>query len=138
MDDEPVTAIESVASPGSFVQGEHRVIIHTLEGQVKRGTIRDLNLTQAIIPLEQSGAGAEPISSNRVKAIFFMTAAGGKPPPALGQKIRVTFTDGRQVAGFSADFSGEDPGFFVVPADNRTNTARIYIFRASVQTVAAG
>ncbi len=53
-------------------------------------------------------------------------------------RIRVTFTDGRQVAGFSDDYHGSDPGFFLVPAENRTNTARIYVFRASVQAVARG
>src|SRR5207253_801598 len=25
----------------TFIEGEHKVIVHTLEGQVKRGTIRD-------------------------------------------------------------------------------------------------
>ena len=66
-----------------------------------------------------------------------MLPTGAKAPASDGQKIRVTFSDGRQVAGFSTDFQNTaDPGFFVVPADNKTNTARIYIFRASVQTIA--
>ena len=50
----------------------------------------------------------------------------------------LTFRDGRQVAGFSDDYTGSDLGFFIVPADNRTNTARIYVFRSSVQGIAAG
>ena len=50
-------------------------------------------------------------------------------------KLRVTFRDGRQLAGFSSDHRASGIGFFVVPADNRTNTERIFIYRASVDKV---
>jgi hypothetical protein len=120
----------------SFVEGEHRVIVHTVEGQVKRGTLRDVDLLEQTIPLEpQPGAQPDRIPATRVKAIFFMAPAGAKLAPPSGQKIRVTFSDGRQVAGYSTDFRGTDAGFFLVPADNRTNTARIFVFRGSVQSV---
>ncbi|RKH84399.1 hypothetical protein D7Y21_24935, partial [Corallococcus sp. AB045] len=133
----PGPGFTSAAS--SFVEGEHRVIIHTVEGQVKRGTIRDADLLEDTISLEQqSGFAPERIPGKRVKAIFFMLAAGARQPQAEGSKIRVTFNDGRQVAGFSQDFKGPTPGFFVIPADTRTNTARIFIYRASVQAVAEG
>ncbi|HZI11107.1 MAG TPA: hypothetical protein VE153_12025, partial [Myxococcus sp.] len=133
-------AVEDASSPiTSFVEGEHRVIIHTIEGQVKRGTIRDADLLDEVISLEQqSGFAPEQISGKRVKAIFFMLPTGARQPQAEGQKIRVTFNDGRQVAGFSQDFKNPHPGFFVIPADQRTNTARIFIYRASVQAVAEG
>jgi hypothetical protein len=127
----------AVAAP-SFIEGEHRVIVHTMEGQVKRGTVRDLDLLDDAISLEQQSGAAERIPTGRVKAIFFMLAAGARQPSVNGKKIRVTFKDGRQVAGFSEDFRNKDAGFFVIPADNRTNTARIYIFRSSVQAVAEG
>ncbi len=119
------------------MKGEHRVILHTLEGQVKRGAIRDADLSADHVALEGgAGAIAERIPRARVKAIFFMLPAGTKAPAADGQKVRVTFKDGRQVAGFSKDHKSGGPGFFVVPADNRTNTSRIFIFRHSVQAVA--
>ncbi|MFP2909104.1 DUF6982 domain-containing protein, partial [Pyxidicoccus sp. 3LFB2] len=132
-------AVVDSAPITSFVEGEHRVIIHTVEGQVKRGTIRDADLLDEVISLEQqSGYAPEQIPGKRVKAIFFMLTAGTRQPQAEGQKIRVTFNDGRQVAGFSQDFKGATPGFFVIPADQRTNTARIFIYRSSVQAVAEG
>jgi hypothetical protein len=132
-------AVVDSAPITSFVEGEHRVIIHTVEGQVKRGTIRDADLLDEVINLEQqSGFAPEQIPGKRVKAIFFMLTAGARQPQAEGQKIRVTFNDGRQVAGFSQDFKGATPGFFVIPADQRTNTARIFIYRSSVQAVAEG
>jgi hypothetical protein len=122
-----------------FVEGEHRVIIHTVEGQVKRGIIRDVDLLDESIALEQqTGFNPERIPGKRLKAIFFMLPTGARQPQAEGQKIRVTFNDGRQVAGFSRDFKEGGQGFFLIPADSRTNTARIFVYRTSVQAVAEG
>ncbi|MFY0580532.1 DUF6982 domain-containing protein [Cystobacter fuscus] len=135
----PPEAPAAVAPFNAFIAGEHRVIIHTVEGQVKRGAIRDVDLLDAAIPLEQqAGFAPESIAIQRVKAIFFMLATGSRPPQPEGQKIRVTFNDGRRVAGFSNDYQGTGQGFFVIPADTRTNTSRIFIYRSSVQTVAEG
>ncbi len=132
-------AAPNTALRATFVEGEHRVIIHTVEGLVKRGIVRDLDLLDDVIRLEPSaGSRIEQIPADRVKAIFFMLPPGSRQPAAEGKKIRVTFNDGRQVAGFSTDFKGAERGFFVVPADSRTNTARIYIYRSSVQALAEG
>jgi hypothetical protein len=128
-----------MAPVNAFIEGEHRVIIHTVEGQVKRGAIRDVDLLDESIPLEQqTGFAPERIPIKRVKAIFFMLPTGSRPPQLDGQKIRITFIDGRQVAGFSHDYKSTGEGFFVIPADTRTNTSRIFIYRSSVQAIAEG
>ncbi len=114
--------------------GEHRVILHTLEGQVKRGTLRNADLGDDTLELV-AASSTERIARPRVKAIFFLLPAGGRLQPSKGAKVRVTFKDGRQVAGFSSDHKGMGPGFFVVPADNRTNTERIYIYRHGISGV---
>ena len=86
--------------------------------------------------LEAQPGAVEKIPRPRIKAIFFMLPAGQKAPTPKGDKLRVTFKDGRQLAGFSIDHRGSGIGFFVVPADNRTNTERIFIYRSSVEKVA--
>jgi hypothetical protein len=127
----------TVKSSGPVVvKGDHRVILHTMEGQVKRGALKDPDLGAESLSLEGPTGGAESIALGRVKAIFFMLAPGARSPAGDGQKVRVTFKDGRQVAGFSRDHGHAGPGFFVVPADNRTNTERIFIYRHGVQNVA--
>ncbi len=118
------------------VRGEHRVILHTVEGQVKRGVLRDADLNAELIELELSPGSTEKLLRTRVKALFFMLAPGEKPAAGGGDKLRVTFKDGRQVSGFSKDYKSASVGFFVVPADSRTNTARIFIFRSAVDVVA--
>jgi hypothetical protein len=113
------------------------VVVHTIEGQVRRGVLVDVDLDAPELALQpQAGAPAESIATDKVKAIFFMLAPGEQPPAAVGKKVRVTFRDGRQVAGFSPDYSEDATGFFMIPADARTNTGRIWVYRAAVRQVA--
>ncbi len=121
----------------TFVEGEHRVVLHTLEGQVRRGTVKDLDLLDPVIRLAQPGRPPEAIAAERVKAIFFMQEPGTAPLPSAGRRIRVGFADGRQIVGFSEDVDAGEQGFFLVPADTRTHTARIYVFRAGIASITA-
>jgi hypothetical protein len=119
------------------VPGTQRVVVHTVEGQAKRGVLQDADLAGAALALApQPGQAGEPIATEKVKAIFFMLAPGEKPPVAEGKKVRVTFRDGRQVAGFSPDYAETGAGFFMIPGDTRTNTGRIWVYRAAVRQVA--
>lgn len=123
------------ASP-TFVPGEHRVLVQTVEGRVLRGTLTDVDLDASALPLVSSpGAAPEPIAPSGVKAIFFMLLPGGRPPTPEGYKVRVTFRDGKQMAGFSTDDDPGASGFFIVPAESRTGTGRIWIYRRAVQRV---
>ena len=121
----------------TFVEGEHRVVLHTLEGQVRRGTVKDVDLLDPLIRLAQPGRPPEAIAAERVKAIFFMQEPGTTPLPSAGRRIRVAFADGRQIVGFSEDVDAGEQGFFLIPADTRTHTARIYVFRAGIASISA-
>ena len=121
----------------TFVEGEHRVVLHTLEGQVRRGMVKDLDLLDPVIRLSQPGRPPEAIAAERVKAIFFMQEPGATALPSAGRRVRVGFSDGRQIVGFSEDVDAGEQGFFLIPADTRTHTARIYVFRAGIQSISA-
>jgi hypothetical protein len=122
----------------SFVEGDHRVVIHTLEGQVHRGTVHDLDLQEEALAVQQPDGRSVEIPTRRLKAVFFVLSPGEKPLPGRGERVQVTFRDGRQVVGYSDDHATGEPGFFVVPSDARTNTARVYVFRGGVQSITTG
>ena len=130
----PATEQESGAEP-AHVAGIHRVVIHTVEGEVKRGTVTDIVLEGRDVSLELQSGETESLPPNRIRAVFFMADAGESPPAPEGKRVRVTFRDGRQVAGFSNDYAPERCGFFVVPADERSHTARIWVYRAAVRQI---
>jgi hypothetical protein len=122
----------------SIIEGSHRVVVHTLEGQVHRGTVKDLDLQDEALIVQQPDGRSVSVPTQRVKAVFFVLSPGDKPLATKGERVQVTFRDGRQVVGYSEDHATGDAGFFVVPSDARTNTARVYVFRAGVQSVTAG
>ncbi|MGC4123117.1 MAG: hypothetical protein QM765_52825 [Myxococcales bacterium] len=135
----PVGPAPAAPAQSAIIAGEHRVIVHTLEGQVKRGTMRNVNLDGESLDLEvYTGQPPERLPTKRLKAVFFLLAPGAKPLQPSGNKLRVTFHDERQVAGFAPAYRPEDNGFFMFPADARTNTARIYIYRSAVKSIARG
>jgi hypothetical protein len=134
----PVPApMAASAAPGEwYLPGAHRVVVHTVEGQVRRGVLEDVDLgAEALALFTQPDAPPEDVLSDKVKAIFFMLAPGEAPPVAEGKKVRVTFRDGRQVAGFSPDYRDTGIGFFMIPVDTRTNTGRIWVYRSAVRQV---
>jgi hypothetical protein len=132
------TAPDPFAPSPSFVAGDHRVVLHTVEGQVLRGSLANADLTDPELPLIQPNGAVARIPAEQVKAIFFMLEAGDRPAAAAGTRVRVTFGDGRQISGLSPDYSPDSHGFFVLPLDSRTNTARVWVYRAAVRQIAIG
>jgi len=131
-------APDPFAPSPSFVSGDHRIVLHTVEGQVLRGSIANADLSDLDLPLIQPSGAVARIPAEQVKAIFFMLSAGERPLAAAGTRMRVTFGDGRQISGLSPDYSPDSVGFFVLPLDGRTNTARVWVYRAAVRQIAIG
>ncbi len=125
-------------APPSFIAGEHRIVLHTMEGQVLRGSLANADLEDPELPMIQPNGAVARIPAESVKAIFFMLPPGQRPPEAHGTRVRVTFSDGRQVCGVAPDYSPSSPGFFVLPLDARTNTARVWVYRAAVRQISVG
>jgi hypothetical protein len=133
----PALGSRAPATP-PVISGEQRVIVHMVEGAVKRGVLRDVDLGAEAFQMEGQAGHVESVARSRVKAVFFMLPQGVPPPPIEGSKLRVTFSDGRQIVGFTSTYDPRAVGFFVIPADARTNTQRIYIFNSSVRNVVQG
>jgi hypothetical protein len=126
----------AAGSRPAFLEGEPRVVVHTLAGRVKRGTLRDADLESPELLLTLPAGGAEErIALADVKAVFFMLAPGEQPPPPPGGRVRVTLSDGRQLDGFR-EASGPGGGLFLVPLDAaRTNTRAIFVCGDAIQAV---
>jgi hypothetical protein len=128
------TAAPVAAAAAPVLHGEHRVALHTIEGQVKRGVAADIDLgSDSVLLAAGSGGTPERIPYARAKALFFLLQPGEKPPASSGKRVQVTFADGRKIEGHLEEDVG--PGFFLVPADARTNTARMYVLHHAVRSV---
>lgn len=113
-----------------YVSGEHRVIVHTMLGQAKRGRIRDADLEAPQLEVHPMAGGAsEAIAVSQISAVFFVLEPGEQPPTAQGRHVAVRFPTGREIRGFADEGQEGSPGFFLVPDDaRRTNVSRIFVY----------
>lgn len=128
---------EIPAAQPLIIEGDHRIVVHTLEGHVKRGVTTDIDLSAEVISLAPA-VGQPPsdiLSMAQTKALFFLLEPGdvAPAPPPNAQRVRVTFVDNRQVEGYMGEDTGN--GFFLFPVDNRTKNAKMFVFHHAVSSM---
>ena len=130
----------------------NKIVAHARDGKLIKGTTRDFFPNRPLFHI-QPVEGGEPVEvrCKALKAAFFVKDFGGdskrQDPIGFlagptetkqGMKIAVRFKDGELLCGYSLTFSADREGFFMVPADARSNTLRIYVMTASTAEVKAG
>ena len=92
------------------------------------------------------GSRPTEIRMAELKAVFFVRDFEGDPTykdrqefdrtPLSGRRIRVTFKDRELLVGMTQGYQPGRPGFFVIPADPRSNIERCFVVTAFTQEVA--
>jgi hypothetical protein len=126
----------------------NKIVVHEKSGTVLKGTTADFLPKRPLFHLAVGGMHAEEIKKivvDHLKAIFFVKDFGGdkdykeaKGPdglPGSAKKIRVVFKDGEILSGYTHAINMEQPGFFLVPADPKSNNERIFIVFSSLSTL---
>jgi hypothetical protein len=136
---EPIPAAPAAElSPGSLV-GDHPVVLQLLDGTVKRGALRDPNLTAESVAMVDADGVEESLYTADMKLIVFLVRPGEGRPELRGEYCTVTFMDGRQLGGFTdEDIENAEPGFSLLPPSPQTDAARLYVFRNGLSGVARG
>lgn len=133
--------------------GSNQVVVHFLDGRLVKGTTIDFNPTQAMFHVVPASGGAPiEITCRTLKAIFFVHSLSGRPKArageagfeaprhlnAQGKKVAVLFQDGELLCGYSLTYDRGREGFFVFPADPRSNNQRVYVVGVAVSDVKVG
>ena len=128
----------------------NKVVVRFADGRIIKGTTADFypNKDTFHVSVEAAQDGDPPleVSTQELKALFFVKEFEGNPghgegnefdpsnPPA-GRRIKVVFKDGEVLLGTTTGYQPKRPGFFVVPADARSNNERCYVVTAATQEV---
>ena len=122
----------------------NKIVVHDKEGHVFKGTTADFLPKRPLFHLAVGGMRGEEIKKiaiNSLKAVFFVKdfegdknrqESKGLDNLPAGKKIRARFKDGEVVAGYTHVFNIDQPGFFLVPADPKSNNERIFIVFSSL------
>jgi hypothetical protein len=129
----------------------NKVVARFADGRLLKGMTADFvpakdlfHVTPAMAP-----PGTKPLEvrTSDLKALFFVKDFGGDPDyaerkefdpsrPVAGRRIRVVFEDGEVLVGVTQGYQPGRSGFFVEPADPRSNNDRCYVVATATRSVA--
>jgi hypothetical protein len=127
-----------------------KIIARYLNGRMIKGFTQDfaptkpgfhIFPTEAVNPMEN-----KEILLRDLKAVFFVRDFGGRADyderkkyaseeRPSGRIVEVTFNDGEVLVGSTLGYDPKRPGFFVFPADPKSNNARVFALSKAVRLV---
>ncbi|MFZ1684169.1 MAG: hypothetical protein WAU88_08590 [Candidatus Zixiibacteriota bacterium] len=128
----------------------NKVVVRFADGRIVKGTTADFVPAKDVfhVKVTTEAAGAKPVEVHLkdLKAVFFVKDFTGNSQhvdsndfdpsrPSAERKIKVEFKDGEVLVGTTAGYQPGRPGFFLVPADQASNSERCYIVTASTRQV---
>ena len=125
---------------------QNRVVARFADGRTLKGTTQDFAPTKDAFHVITSEGGARPIKVvlADLKAVFFVKDLIGNAlyneskeflRTVPGKRLQVTFADGEMIVGSTQAFHPDGPGFFLVPADPRSNNDRVFVVMKAVRSV---
>ena len=121
-----------------------KIVARFKDGSILKGTARDFVPDERILNVKVINGGIEKIDITELKAIFFVKDLKGDESHKKqykdvqlwgGQKVKVEFTDGEVIIGYSSNLSTGKYGFFITHADNKGNNEKIFVVTAATQNV---
>jgi hypothetical protein len=126
-----------------------KVVARYIDGRVVKGLSQDFFPNKDrfhVYPADKSSGEAAEIFLKELKAVFFVRdfvgnfqynerkeyLEGDKPS---GRKIEVTFKDGEVLVGTTLGYDPSRPGFFLFPADPKSNNVRVFAVTTAVKKV---
>jgi len=132
-----------VATVGATWQ---KVIVRYTDGSLLKGYTNNFHTSRPQLHLSEQPCSGDQVlvPVARLKAIFFVREFDGDPAHVdqnvfigapLGRKVEVTFHDGEVLVGSTMSYRCDGNGFFVQPADPRSNNQRVFVILGSIQHV---
>ncbi len=132
----PVAAAPSI--------GWQKVIARFNDGRIVAGYTNNFHPSKDQLHLFSNPRQGEStfIPLAQLKALFFVREFSGDPAlveskdfvdPPKGRKVEVTFHDNEIMVGSTLGYRGEGNGFFLHPADGRSNNQRVFVSAAGVR-----
>ena len=126
-----------------------KVVVRYSDGRLIKGSTQDFLPNKErfhLIPADNPSGGAIEVSMNDLKAIFMVRDFVGDPlykerkkyiegEKPSGRKVEVTFIDGEVLVGSTLGYDPKRQGFFIFPADPKSNSIRVYVVSSAVERV---
>jgi hypothetical protein len=125
-----------------------KVVARFLDGRLLKGTTLDVDPKKPTCHVRPDGGKPTPVELRDLKALFFVRSYDGnsahdeqlEPEPddirARGSVlVSLRFDDGEEIVGMTFRYPPNQPFFFVVPVDPKSNNVRVLINAAAVTSM---
>ena len=129
---------------------QNKIVVRYNDGRLMKGITSDFMPNRDLfhlVPMDAS-PGVKPVDVpvRELKAVFFVKDYTGNSgyqerkefepaKPVPGRKIKVVFKDSEVIVGTTQGYQPDRPGFFIIPADPRSNNERLYVVSSATQEV---
>ena len=129
----------------------NKIVARFADGRILKGSTADFVPGRDHFHVTTLGApaGSKPtrIALKELKALIFVKDFAGNPRheearefapdrAQSGRRIKVIFKDGELMVGTTTGYQPGRPGFFLVPADPRSNMERCFVIAAATARIA--
>jgi hypothetical protein len=126
-----------------------KVVLRYIDGRVHKGFTQNFYPNKDrfhLFPADKSSDVAKEVFIRDLKALFIVRDFTGDPSydeqknfsageKTLGRRVEVTFRDGEIIAGSTLGYDQKRNGFFIYPADPKSNNIRAFIISSAVRIV---
>jgi hypothetical protein len=126
-----------------------KIIVRYSDGRLIKGFTEDFFPNKErfhVIRADNPSGGAIEVSTKDLKAIFLVRDFTGDSlynerkkyldgENPSGKKVEVTFADGEVLVGSTLGYDPKRQGFFIFPADPKSNNIRVYALCSNVEKV---
>ena len=126
-----------------------KTVVHYKDGRILKGFTRDFQPHRETFELsatESPEAKVVEVWTPDLMAVFFVKDLAGNPgrvdarefepdQRVAGQKVAVSFLDGERLVGTTETYDPARKGFFLVPADARSNVERCYVVVSATREI---
>jgi hypothetical protein len=125
----------------------NKVVVKFKDKKVLKGKTNNFFPNKSSFHLELVNGERIEIHIEELKALFFVKSFEGDKQheknygdhvPGGGRKIKVKFSDGETIVGFTTGYSPERAGFYMVPADLKGNNERIFVITSATEAIEMG
>lgn len=122
----------------------NKVVARFKNGSLMKGKTNDFFPTKTSFHLQTLTGETEKIDVEQLKAFFLVKDFEGNQSynekfndevAGAGRKIRVTFSDGESITGYTLGYSPDRRGFYMTPADLNSNNVRIFVVKSASEKI---
>ena len=121
-----------------------KIVARYRDGTILKGDSDDFSPDRQTFHLHVIDGEVVVIDINDLKAIFFVKDHEGNKDrkdkykdarPWSGKRVRVVFSDGEEIIGYTSHHSFEQQGFFITPADLENNNEDIFVITSATRSI---